>query len=161
MTLPEFKFKGWECMKVLWACERDEGCQKILKDTYGCCVFKDIFDLRKDQKTAWCCTHEKMCSTEVPRCQSRHLIWTIVALHKILFDPWKPKNRQSWRELISFPVLIVFIDILLRKDCADLRTWGNKKNKTILRMFTVVFYYCLAATGQDLRASPIARWGSD
>lgn len=67
MSLPDLKAAYCGHVRMRWCCEKDEGCKKVLRDTYGVCVFGDIFDLKPDSNTAWCFTHNKMCSTVVKR----------------------------------------------------------------------------------------------
>lgn len=58
---------------MIWAVEKDKGCQKILKDTYSVCCFDDIMKLNHTGKALWCTTHEKHCPLPVPQKDGRSL----------------------------------------------------------------------------------------
>ena len=42
-------------------CECEPNCQRVLKNTYGCCNFPNIKTLNASNETSWCTTHEQQC----------------------------------------------------------------------------------------------------
>ena len=42
-------------------CECDVSCQKVLKNTYGCCNWPDITRFDASKETAFCTTHQRQC----------------------------------------------------------------------------------------------------
>ena len=61
-----FKEKSASHVKLVWACEKDVGCQRVLSATYGGCCFDDIMTMSHEKSTAWCATHCKYCPTAFP-----------------------------------------------------------------------------------------------
>lgn len=61
-----FKEKSASHVKLVWACEKDVGCQRVLSATYGGCCLDDIMTMSHEKSTAWCATHCKYCPTAFP-----------------------------------------------------------------------------------------------
>lgn len=51
-------------VKLESACEIDTKCQKVLKSTYGHCVFQDITKLDIEKKVGYCTSHCQMCKLQ-------------------------------------------------------------------------------------------------
>ena len=54
-------------MRTLWACEKDQHCQDVLKRTHGICVFDDIMNLGYGKKHSYCTTHNRECPCAVAK----------------------------------------------------------------------------------------------
>lgn len=65
-VLQTFKEKRSDPVRLVWACEKDVGCQKVLSATYGGCCFDDILTMSHKKSKAWCATHCKYCPTAIP-----------------------------------------------------------------------------------------------
>ena len=69
---------------MIWAVEKEKGCQKILKDTYSVCCFGDILKLDHTEKTLWCTTHNMYCPVSVQKNDGRSLAMHARRLHLIV-----------------------------------------------------------------------------
>ena len=89
--------------KLMWACEKEPACQRVLASTYGGCCFDDIMSLSTKKSTAWCASHCKFCSTVVPHSDGRILvdfigyIWlpTLIQRLSTFMQPCHPTQHTS------------------------------------------------------------------
>lgn len=67
-------------VKFTSTCEYDRHCQKVLRDTYGCCNWPDVTTFDASRETSWCTTHNKHCCVRKKVSQRRDpvALWKMV-----------------------------------------------------------------------------------
>jgi hypothetical protein len=66
-----------------FACEIDTHCQRVLRDTYGCCCYPDIMKFDSQKPTHFCVSHNQHCPTIKNSDKKRNSAKVLVNVHSM------------------------------------------------------------------------------